>query len=408
MTHVFISYSRKDQLIIDTLIQELQNLGLNVWIDRGGIRGGHQWRAEIVNAIRDCDVFLLCMSSGSVASDNVRRELDIASSEGKKIIPLRLEHVQYPPEWQYQLAGVQWIDYEDKHWDARLMNAMGGSGAVPVPAQPSPGKTPGKQENRVPWGWMAIPVLLVLAGLLLYSQRAGQPPPSVATMTLSGAGEGAPAGSDVLRVDAGVGGVCSIAALLPDAVDPVADPVKASDEFQRQYQDGRVASWVKVPAREGVIMVQVSALPGNRSWAKLGNQAQVSISVHKEIPEHVNIIQECGGGGEIREFEPIELGREDISAYSIKVSYSEVDFFTLQPGEFEEFSFSFRCRSPGLYQLKIEIPYEYETEQGLVGLLSHTLLCPQTFTEWSALAGPPMLSMGRYEWNESEYIKVSE
>jgi TIR domain len=161
MTAMFISYSRKDQIIIDTLSEELQDLGLKVWIDRSGIRGGHQWRVEIVNAIRDCDVFLLCMSSASVASDNVRRELDIAASERKKIIPLRLEKVQFPAEWQYQLAGIQWIDYEDRHWAARLMNGIGNKEGL-VPVQRPLREEPRKQKKDFRWSWTAIAILALL------------------------------------------------------------------------------------------------------------------------------------------------------------------------------------------------------------------------------------------------------
>ena len=185
MTTVFISYSRADQARIDTLIQELQDLGLHVWIDRSGIRGGEQWRLEIVNAIQNCDVFLLCMSSASVASDNVRREVDIASGEGKQIIPLRLENVQYPPEWKYQLAGVQWIDHQDKHWTARLMAAIGISQEAPVAAQRPSREEPGKQEKRLPWGWasLSILVLVIICIALAYSQMPGQILSPTATVT---------------------------------------------------------------------------------------------------------------------------------------------------------------------------------------------------------------------------------
>ena len=39
MSHIFVSYSRKDASFVDRLIPELENAGHQVWIDRLGITG---------------------------------------------------------------------------------------------------------------------------------------------------------------------------------------------------------------------------------------------------------------------------------------------------------------------------------------------------------------------------------
>src|ERR1051325_6359640 len=105
MTNLFISYARADKEKIYAFAQELQTKGFAVWIDISGIRGGKQWSVEIAKAVTHCDFFLLFISSASIKSDSVRREVDLAYKNKKHIIPLRLEKVDIPIEWDYQLIG---------------------------------------------------------------------------------------------------------------------------------------------------------------------------------------------------------------------------------------------------------------------------------------------------------------
>lgn len=110
MGHVFISYSRQDANIVDELIRLIRGAGIMVWNDREGIPGGVQWRAKIVEAIESADVVLLALSSNSVGSDNVRREIDIAQELNKAILPIEIEAVVIPSGLMFQLAGIQRIN----------------------------------------------------------------------------------------------------------------------------------------------------------------------------------------------------------------------------------------------------------------------------------------------------------
>jgi hypothetical protein len=47
VSHVFLSYARRDQVFVDRLIAELERTGLDVWIDRDDIPGGAAWEATI-------------------------------------------------------------------------------------------------------------------------------------------------------------------------------------------------------------------------------------------------------------------------------------------------------------------------------------------------------------------------
>jgi len=110
MSHIFISYSRRDKEIVDNIVNTLKEAGMEAWIDREDIRAGNSWRLQIVEAIEACDVFILVLSPNSAASDNVRKEIDLAQDSGRVTIPILLEPVKLPAAIRYQLAGLQFID----------------------------------------------------------------------------------------------------------------------------------------------------------------------------------------------------------------------------------------------------------------------------------------------------------
>ncbi len=113
----FISYSRRDTEIVDRIADSVQSAGLEIWLDRHDIRPGNQWRVQIVQAIDTCDVFVLMLSPNSAASDNVRKEIDLAQDSGRTIFAVMLEPVKLPPEIRYQLAGLQFIDVQQMGFD---------------------------------------------------------------------------------------------------------------------------------------------------------------------------------------------------------------------------------------------------------------------------------------------------
>ena len=109
--YAFISYARVDSKIIDTLISRLKKAGYRVWVDRLGIGGGEHWRQEIVDAIENCTVFILALSSHSIRSENVRKEVDLADSAQRPIVPVELQQItDLPARLKYQLAGIQRIN----------------------------------------------------------------------------------------------------------------------------------------------------------------------------------------------------------------------------------------------------------------------------------------------------------
>jgi hypothetical protein len=124
MEGIFISYARKDKKRVQRIAREVHALGFDYWMDTRNLQGGDIWPQEITDAILARDKFLLLMSSASMASDSVQREVQIAYENKKKIIILRLENVDIPPSLKYQLARIQWIEFSAPDWKSRIALAL--------------------------------------------------------------------------------------------------------------------------------------------------------------------------------------------------------------------------------------------------------------------------------------------
>jgi hypothetical protein len=127
MTQVFTSYSRRDKEPVDQIVEVIEKTGIDVWIDREDIKAGNMWRVQIVEAIDTCAAFLLMLSPNSTASDNVRKEIDLAEGSERPIFAVMLQPVKVPAEMRYQLAGLQVIDVQKLGFEeavARLLEDL--------------------------------------------------------------------------------------------------------------------------------------------------------------------------------------------------------------------------------------------------------------------------------------------
>ncbi len=108
--YLFISYASADREWAMAIAAALERNGVSIWIDHSGIAGGASWAEEIVEAVRSSTLVAVLCSPTSMASRNVRQELQLAWDGGKDILPLLLEPVEFPAAMAYFLDGRQWID----------------------------------------------------------------------------------------------------------------------------------------------------------------------------------------------------------------------------------------------------------------------------------------------------------
>ena len=129
---VFISYASEDRLRILDLVERLRRAGVSVWIDQMGIEGATMWSQEIVEAIDGCKVLILAISQRSTESENVVKELALASERRKKILPVCLDSSGIPKSMEYQLAGIQRVEYVEGEEEQGLLAMIRSLGKLGV------------------------------------------------------------------------------------------------------------------------------------------------------------------------------------------------------------------------------------------------------------------------------------
>src|SRR5262245_57926331 len=103
---VFISYSRRESPFVDVLLDAMEDEGVKVWVDYHSLIPAKPWLDQILEGIRQADVFLLVLSKESLSSENVRSEYQVALDQKKRILLLIFEVVSLPPS----LQNREWID----------------------------------------------------------------------------------------------------------------------------------------------------------------------------------------------------------------------------------------------------------------------------------------------------------
>lgn len=131
MNRVFISYSRRNKAFAERIARDLDDAGLDVWIDFRQIHGGELWEREIYKGLERAEFVVLCMSVAAIQSEWVQREIETAREQGKPIFPvlvddaLGLLEADEDLKW---LLDVQYIDFRGEYETAfpKLLQALPG------------------------------------------------------------------------------------------------------------------------------------------------------------------------------------------------------------------------------------------------------------------------------------------
>jgi WD40 repeat protein len=90
MSHIFISYSRRDLAFAQKIVDALAVNKLDTWIDWKSIPKGEDWEQEIYRGIEEADAFLFLISPDSVKSEMCNKEIAHAVKNGKRMLPIVL------------------------------------------------------------------------------------------------------------------------------------------------------------------------------------------------------------------------------------------------------------------------------------------------------------------------------
>lgn len=172
MSHIFISYSKKDRDYARKLADHLLSLGFDIWID-DQIDYGDDWWRTIVRAIRGAKAFIVIMTNDSDASEWVQREVTLADKSKIPAFPVWLSgDVDVSENWAIYVR-TQYADV--RHGGLPKEDFYNRLGKVASHKSAS-GKdvTPGQPQNIAwdidaltkatlailpePFGWCQIPV----------------------------------------------------------------------------------------------------------------------------------------------------------------------------------------------------------------------------------------------------------
>ncbi len=118
-------------------------------------------------------------------------------------------------------------------------------------------------------------------------------------------------------------------------------------------------------------------------WIKINPIVNVVIDQYEPL-HHIDIIfldhnYACGGAGFARMYPTVFVDR-----YGVSVSPNDkiIDFYTLQPGEFEELALTTKCGEPGKYKYHFEVIANYGDSIKIIQSEQFDLLCPEYYSEW--------------------------
>lgn len=108
---IFISFASQDRRVALTLCAALENRGFKCWISSRDILPGENFQSAIVKAIRNSKIMLLVFTANSNNSEEMNKELALASQSKLMVVPLRIEDVTPNDAFAYEFATRQWIDF---------------------------------------------------------------------------------------------------------------------------------------------------------------------------------------------------------------------------------------------------------------------------------------------------------
>jgi hypothetical protein len=107
---IFISYSSKDQKIVEGLSAYLEQQGIRCFVAYRDISKGVIWAAAITEAIENCQCMVVVFSGNFNSSPQVDREIEMCAEEKKPIIPFKIQDAPLSGAKKYYLKNINWID----------------------------------------------------------------------------------------------------------------------------------------------------------------------------------------------------------------------------------------------------------------------------------------------------------
>jgi len=108
--HVFVSFASSDLALTRRVVESLERAGLRCWFSDRDIEPASSYPVAITDAVTNSGAVLLLLTDASNQSPHVIREIEMAFSARRPILPVRIGGATPSPDLQYFLSRSQWLD----------------------------------------------------------------------------------------------------------------------------------------------------------------------------------------------------------------------------------------------------------------------------------------------------------
>ena len=107
---LFVSFASANTKKALDLCASLEARGIACWISCRDVAPAENYQEAIVRAIHAARAMVLVFSKAANSSDEIKKELSLASRDRIPVIAVRIEKVQPTDAFAYELSTRQWID----------------------------------------------------------------------------------------------------------------------------------------------------------------------------------------------------------------------------------------------------------------------------------------------------------
>ena len=168
---VFVSYATSDRKQALAVCKAIESRGTKCWISTRDVAPGENYQEAIVRSIRDARAMVLVFSEAANNSDEIKKELSLASRYRVPVLALRIEDVEPSDAFAYELSTRQWIDAFEG-WEKSIDSLVGRIGQLSG-AEPPASSAAAPARARTPLGSRHRTAIAAAAGLIVLVVAAG-------------------------------------------------------------------------------------------------------------------------------------------------------------------------------------------------------------------------------------------
>lgn len=189
---VFVSYASADRKQAVSVCQAIEDRGTPCWLSARDVAPGENYQEAIVQAIRNARAVVLVFSEAANNSDEIKKELSLASRYHVPVMALRIEDVAPSDAFAYELSTRQWIDAFEG-WDTsidalvnRIAQPAGAAPVAPMAAARADRRTAVSRRSLTLMAGTGVLALMVAAGAWWLRPQTAPAPAHGMTVRLAG------------------------------------------------------------------------------------------------------------------------------------------------------------------------------------------------------------------------------